>query len=79
MEMGKSMDHFAQRLKQLRQEKGLSQDALGEIIGVSNHAVSTYETGKNYPEVKKFFVLAEYFEVSLDYLAGWSDEREIRR
>lgn len=73
------MDHFAQRLKQLRQEKGLSQDALGEIIGVSNHAVSTYETGKNYPEVKKFFILAEYFEVSLDYLAGWTDEREIRR
>ena len=79
MEMGKIMDHFAQRLKQLRQEKGLSQDALGEIIGVSNHAVSTYETGKNYPEVKKFFVLAEYFEVSLDYLAGWSDIREIQR
>lgn len=73
------MDHFAQRLKQLRQEKGLSQDALGEIIGVSNHAVSTYETGKNYPEVKKFFILAEYFEVSLDYLAGWSDIREIQR
>ena len=77
--MGKIMDHFAQRLKQLRQEKGLSQDALGEIIGVSNHAVSTYETGKNYPEVKKFFVLAKYFEVSLDYLAGWSDVREIQR
>lgn len=73
------MDVFAQRLKQLREEKGLSQQALGEIIGVSKIAVYTYEKGKNYPEVRKFLALAEFFGVSLDYLAGWSDEREIRR
>lgn len=73
------MDHFAQRIKQLRQESGLSQEALGEVIGVSKYSVYTYEKGKNYPEVKSFFALAEYFKVSLDYLAGWSDHRGINR
>ena len=76
---GENYGSFCTALETASSGKGLSQDALGEIIGVSNHAVSTYETGKNYPEVKKFFVLAEYFEVSLDYLAGWSDIREIQR
>lgn len=73
------MDNFAGRIKQLRQENGLSQEALGEIIGVSKYSVYTYEKGKNYPEMKGFFALAQYFKVSLDYLAGWTDNREINR
>lgn len=73
------MDTFAERIKELRQERGLSQEALGAMIGVSKYSIHTYEKGKNYPEMKSFMALAEYFQVSLDYLAGWSDQREINR
>ena len=71
------MATFGERLKQLRKEKKLTQQELGEVIGVSKVSISTYENGVFYPEVKNFLALAEYFEVSLDYLVGWSDKREI--
>ena len=71
------MATFAERLKQLRKEHGLTQKALGEVISVTSTMVSCYEKGIYYPEVKNFFALARFFEVSLDYLAGWSDKREI--
>ncbi len=70
---------FAERLKQLRKENHMTQEQVGAVIGVSKHSVCIYEKGKNYPEVKNFLALAEYFHVSLDYLAGWTENREINR
>ena len=73
------MSDFSERIKELRKEKGLSQEGVGNIIGVKKYAVYSYEKGRAYPEMKSLIALAEYFDVSMDYLAGRTDKREVNR
>ena len=73
------MEIFAERIKALRIEHGLTQEAVGEIIGVKRYAVYSYEKGRACPEMKGLVALADYFGVSMDYLAGRTDKREINR
>ena len=73
------MKNFSERIKELRKEKGLSQEGIGNIIGVTRYAVYSYEKGRAYPEMKGLIALAEYFDVSMDYLAGRTDKREVNR
>ena len=65
-----SLEIFAQRLKKLRTEKGLSTRALGEIIGTSHATISRYETGKRDPDLLLVNNIATYFNVSIEYLCG---------
>ena len=73
------MKNFSERIKELRKEKGLTQEGIGNIIGVTRYAVYSYEKGRAYPEMKGLIALAEYFDVSMDYLAGRTDKRELNR
>ncbi len=63
---------FPERIKELRMEKNLSQAQLAkELKGfVSPSAIGFWELGKRSPTLDALLVLAEYFNVSLDYLAG---------
>jgi len=61
---------FARRLKNLRDQHGLSTRALGEIVGTSNATISRYETGKRDPDMVIAQKLASYFNVSVEYLCG---------
>lgn len=70
------MATFAERLKQLREERGLSQEKVGKQIDVSRYAVYTYEKEKAFPTVEGLMILADFFEVSTDYLLGRSDARK---
>ena len=69
---GVCLTNFGEILMQLRQEKHLSQAELGNIIYVSGGTISNYEKGVHYPDVEKLIALAEYFNVSIDYLLGRS-------
>ncbi len=73
------MANFAERIKDLRIKHGMTQTAMGEIIGTKQDSVSTYERGKNYPEVRNLMILADYFGVSIDYLVGRTDNPEVNR
>lgn len=73
------MANFAERLRELRLEHGMSQDAVGKIIDVKRYSVCGYEKGKNFPEVAGLIALADYFDVSTDYLLGRTDNPEINR
>ena len=53
------------RIKQLRQERQLSQRKLGEIINASNQAVSAYESGIRNPKEETWKALADFFGVSV--------------
>lgn len=64
---------FKLRLRQLREEHGITQKKLGEKIGVTRNAISTYESGKREPEIEKIIKLSEIFDCSVDYLIGASD------
>lgn len=70
------MGNFSERIKELRESRGLSQEAVGKIIGVKRYSVYAYEKGKCYPDVEHLMALADYFEVSTDYLLGRSDARK---
>ncbi len=69
------MATFEERLAALRKEKGISQADLGEILGVTRWSVLNYEAGKNRPDYEGLMALADYFEVSLDYLTGRTDQK----
>ncbi len=73
------MEIFAERIRELRLERGLTQEEVGEIIGVKRYSVYSYEKGRACPEMKGLVALADYFEVSIDYLAGRTDRREINK
>lgn len=73
------MSAFSERIKELRLEKSLTQIQLGEIIGVKHFSIYSYEKGRACPEMKGLVALADYFEVSIDYLTERSDRREINR
>ncbi len=59
---------LGERLVRLRNQKGLSQDALAEQLGVSRQSVSKWETDTSVPELDKLLKLSDLFEVSLDEL-----------
>lgn len=69
------MTAFTERLKQLREERGISQAAVGKALGVSRYAVYAYEKGKSAPSLDGLIALADYFDVTVDYLLGHSDTR----
>lgn len=64
------------RIKMLREEKGLNQIELGKIINVSGQALGMYENEKRDLSTDTVIKLAEYFNVSTDYLLGKSDIRD---
>ncbi len=67
------MEIFAERLKELRTERGLSLSGLGDKIGVSKTAVMYWESGKKIPSALVLKQLALFFSVSADYLLGLED------
>lgn len=73
------MSTFPERIKELRLERGLTQEALGQVIGVKHFSIYSYEKGRAFPEMKSLVALAEFFDVSIDYLAGRTDKREVNR
>lgn len=61
------------RIKELRKERGLKQVDLCKTIGVSQAALSGYETGNYQPDNDILIKIADYFDTTVDYLLGKSD------
>jgi transcriptional regulator with XRE-family HTH domain len=61
---------FKNRLKELRQEKGIGQVELAQKIGVSKGVISFWENGLREPNMHSLILLAQFFEVTIDYLVG---------
>ena len=72
--MSKFMGKIAERVKFLRTSKGLTQKQLADTIGVSEVSLQRFEYGSSRPSLDTLIALADYFDVSLDYLCGRSDE-----
>lgn len=67
------MNKFAERLKELRLEKGLSQAQLSKATGISQVAITYWENQQRVPNANAIIILSRYFEVSTDYLLGEED------
>jgi len=61
---------FGKRLRQIRKERGISQAKLAKETGILQQSVSYYELGVNEPVLSSLIRLADYFDISLDELAG---------
>ena len=61
---------FSERLKELRIEKGVGQVELAKTLNVSKGIISLWENGLREPKLSNLIILAKYFAVSIDYLAG---------
>ena len=64
---------FQKRLRELRLEKGASQEDIAKLLNMSKMAVSHWERGKSEPSIEQLKILARYFDVSVDYLVGFAD------
>lgn len=64
------MAHLGELIAELRQDRGLTQKELGDILCVSSGTISNYEIGVHLPDVDKVIALANYFHVTTDYLLG---------
>ncbi|WP_036717930.1 helix-turn-helix domain-containing protein [Paenibacillus harenae] len=68
------MTTFGSRIASLRKKKGLTQLELAKLLNISKSALGMYETDKREPNFETLMQIAEYFEVTLDYLiAGKSN------
>lgn len=61
---------LGKRISELRKQGHISQEMLAEEIGVSRQAVAKWEAGESLPDIVKVAALADFFEVSTDYLLG---------
>ncbi len=67
--------NFSLRIKQLREENELSQAKLAKALQVGVGSVGMWESTSEIPPTKKLIRIADFFDVSLDYLVGRSDDR----
>lgn len=65
---------FAERLKALRTEKGLTQVELAEKLGVSKGTVGMWETGKRMPSFETVDEMTSIFDKRMDYILGYTDD-----
>lgn len=64
---------LGERIRQLRTDAGIGQNKLAEDLHVSNASISYWETAKQDPSAEAIFKIAQYFNVSADYLLGITD------
>ena len=73
--MKNGLEIFSDRLKKLRNEKGLKQSEMGDLLGCTERNYQRIEYGQINVPATTLMALAYYFDVTTDYLLGRSDER----
>ena len=68
---------FASRLKSLRKEYGYTQSEVAEQLKIGQTTIANYENGSRIPDISKLSMLADLYHVSIDYLLGRSEERQM--
>ena len=66
-------------LKKLRQEKGITQISLQMKTGIEQALLSKYENGERVPPTETLMLLADFYDVSMDYIMGRTDNPKINR
>lgn len=61
-------------LKKLRQQNGMSQEKLAQQFHITQQAVYKYESGISQPDIERLMEFADFFQTSVDYLIGYTDD-----
>jgi transcriptional regulator with XRE-family HTH domain len=72
-------DMMQNNLRKLRKEKGLSQIAVQMQTGIEQALISKYENSERVPPTETLMQLADFYGVSMDYIMGRTDRKEINR
>jgi hypothetical protein len=72
------MNNFSEQLRTIRKSRGITQKQLAQAVGASERGIQSYEIGERKPAFDQLLALADFFDVSLDYLVGRSDVAERR-
>lgn len=64
---------FSYRLKQLREDLGITQDKLAKMLNLTQSTIAYYESGRKMPTLENAIIITKIFNTSLDYLVGTSD------
>ncbi len=67
--------HIYQRLKDLREDMDLKQEDVGSLLDITRQQYQLYESGKREIPLHKMIILADYYNVSLDYMAGRTNNK----
>ncbi len=67
------------RLKELRKTKNISQMKLAMDLGMNQNSISRYETGERQADYETLIAFADYFNVSIDYLLGRTDNPNLNK
>lgn len=67
------------RLREIRKNKNISQLKLALELNMSQNTISRYETGEREPGITELIQIADYFDVSIDYLVGRTENPKINR
>ncbi len=65
---------YSKHLKDIREDRDKKQEEIAMILDIKQQSYSKYERGLNMMGIDKYIILAKYYNVSLDYLAGLIDE-----
>ena len=68
-----------QRIQDIRTDADMSQKQLSEILHISQRSYSHYETGSRNIPVEMLIRLANYYDISVDYLVGRTDKKEMNK
>ena len=68
-----------QRIQDLRTDADMSQRQLSEILHISQRSYSHYETGSRNIPIEMLIRLANYYDISIDYLVGRTDKKEMNK
>ena len=71
------MVEFSERLKSIRKSKKLTQKQVANEAGIAERAYQSYEGNERKPTFENLIALADYFNVTIDYLAGRADESKM--
>lgn len=67
------------RIKELRNEQHITQLKMALDLNMSQNTISRYENGEREPGIAELIRIADYFQVSVDYLLGRTDKREMNQ
>ena len=73
------MSQFSERLRELRQSKGITQKQLSTILKLSDRNYQRYEYGEREPTASTLLSIANFFNVSIDFIVGRTENSEINK
>ena len=72
--MDRNVSKFANKLREVREDRNLSQLQLGKDLGFTQTCIAKWESGTRSPNIDNLIMLAKYFDTTTDYLLGLEDD-----